>query len=1066
MPREVYEVLDALPGNDAATFLEQIYDSACHCAGIILLVKASIRATVATILGTFQSGAGRDQARLYLIDSSRRRLNSVFSELSKKSLAAEITVYHGSLGEFCRDLPLHPELVCTQIEDQESDGIVLRRNLPPRTDVVVFRASENGTDLDVPQGLIDAGILEPTGAGPGTLYRTTSQCQGVGFVPAVHLRIDLQSRLNQHYALDAFDSGSRYTPVADITEDVRREFSAHNPAAGGYGRWPYTVQEPIELPATLPGGKAWPKISVITATFNQGKYIEETILSVLNQGYPNLEYIIVDGASTDETPQVLDRYRERVALIISERDRGQSNAINKGMAKANGQILTWLNSDDLFAPGALAAAALAFETSGADMIAGICLMYQNGQIARQHLTSCADGPLPLDDLLDLDHGWNAGQFFYQPEVIFTRELWLRAGGHVSEELHYSMDYELWLRFAKTGANLHVIGRPLAWYRMHDEQKTYRSADFLPELRTCREGFLSEYRLSHIPVEAPPPKRYKLRITLLNDCGGLYGAGIAHVRLGRALAWAGHDVSVISMSDRPVFNSPSAQHTTQSIAGRVAASSPDLVIVGNLHLAGADPMLLHLLGDRFPTLAVLHDLWLLTGRCVYPRDCERYLTGCDATCPTPNEYPSLAPQEIADAWMKKRAILRSDSRPVLLANSHWTAAFARHLFEQPLRPGEQTPLVETFQYAFPLDMFRPRDKRACREALGLPLGRFIILLPNSLEDARKGGRPLLDAISRLDIPGLLVVVLGHPAQQVETRFDLIQLGQVDDQQRLAMLYSAADIIAAPSSAETFGQVYVEGIACGTPVAGYSVTAVREAIVDGITGVTAADFSPASLAAAIHYLYSHPAVRQDIARWGRIYVENEWSEFSAYRHFLLALRRVKLAEKLDLPRKINFLAGSPPPPPFASAWSEKLPWWPRQGFGDEEPASHLGLKTFRWAFGPEALAELPAEDRGAHRIVVAYRNPHDGQRLTLSCNNVPMGTYDLPNTGVHAGRSFSVNVALEAGVNLLHFRFSQWNRQQQPDPRPLALMITNIWKHPVGEHSDAKRMTANVWGSVAH
>jgi hypothetical protein len=69
--------------------------------------------------------------------------------------------------------------------------------------------------------------------------------------------------------------------------------------------------------------------------------------------------------------------------------------------------------------------------------------------------------LPLEDLLDLDHGWNAGQFFYQPEVMFTRELWLRAGGYVNDWLHYSIDYELWLRFAEAGARLHTIGRPVA-----------------------------------------------------------------------------------------------------------------------------------------------------------------------------------------------------------------------------------------------------------------------------------------------------------------------------------------------------------------------------------------------------------------------------------------------------------------------------------------------------------------------------------------------------------------------------------------------------------------------------
>ena len=93
----------------------------------------------------------------------------------------------------------------------------------------------------------------------------------------------------------------------------------------------------------------------------------------------------------------------------------------------------------------------------------------DGKLIGQHLTACEDGPLPLNDILDLDGGWNAGQFFYQPEVMFTRSLWLRAGGYVDETMYFSMDYDLWARFADAGARLHVIGRPVAWFRLHEEK---------------------------------------------------------------------------------------------------------------------------------------------------------------------------------------------------------------------------------------------------------------------------------------------------------------------------------------------------------------------------------------------------------------------------------------------------------------------------------------------------------------------------------------------------------------------------------------------------------------------
>ena len=202
-------------------------------------------------------------------------------------------------------------------------------------------------------------------------------------------------------------------------------------------------------------------------SFNQGAYIEETLLSVLHQGYPNVEHIVIDGGSTDGTPAMLERYRDRLAHVASEPDNGQSHAINKGMALATGEILTWLNSDDMLAPGRAGSggAGLRHPRRGYDR--GDLPAVSRGELVAQHITSCADGPLPLEDLLDLDNGWNAGQFFYQPEVMFTRELWQRAGGHVNDWLHYSMDYELWLRFAEAGARLHVIGRPVAWFRLHD-----------------------------------------------------------------------------------------------------------------------------------------------------------------------------------------------------------------------------------------------------------------------------------------------------------------------------------------------------------------------------------------------------------------------------------------------------------------------------------------------------------------------------------------------------------------------------------------------------------------------
>jgi len=928
---DLWDILDRIPGTEGRPAVELIYEWVRRCEGLIVLSQPSLRVAISAILAALRSESKLGPPRVYITDPHRGRLMLLFAELNKRALASEITLYHGSLVQFFRDLPLRADLICAGIGGLELNADGLRSSVAAGTAILSPTAASRPEDPANAQHLVELGILEEASLDAGgAVYRATNCCRGVGLVPRTQLRIALQGGLHERYFLSEASADAGHTSVADLTECLRREFSRECPAASGLGSWPYAVPDSGDLPLTLPSGKPWPKVSIVTPTRNQGRYLEETILSVLHQNYPNLEYVIVDGASTDETPSILERYRSRLSLVISEPDNGQSHAINKGMAKTTGDILTWLNSDDMLAPGALAAVALAFDVENADMIAGICRLYRDGRLESQHLTSCADGPLPLEDLLDLDRGWNAGQFFVQPEVMFTRNMWLRAGGYVDQRLFYSMDYDLWLRFAHAGACLHVIGRPVSWFRIHVDQKTHALSNVLLEQISCRDAFVKQNGITVKPALPLAPWRQKLRITLLNDHGGAYGAGIAHIRLGRSLASAGHDISMVAILASPADAAGPLKYTLESVLDRVSATRPDLVIVGNLHGARADPMILHLLAERFPTLVVLHDFWLLTGRCAYTADCEKYLSGCDQTCPTPNEYPALPPGQIEDAWRKKRQLLSAKRRPMLLANSEWTAEFARRAVAAAAFPSGRAPSVEAFRLSFPLDVFRPRDQKACREHFGLPENRFVILLPASLDEARKGARTLLDALARLELPNLLVVTIGWPSSDLPRNIEVLQLGYISDPHKVAMLNSAVDVVVAPSSAETFGQIYIEAIACGTPVVGYPLAAVPEAILDGVTGLLALDSNPASLAAAVHYLYTHPGVRKDLSKWGRLHVENEWSELSAYRHFFCALHRLGLAKSLDLRRKIDFLV-SPPPLPLSQHVSEKASGWrPCQGF----------------------------------------------------------------------------------------------------------------------------------------
>jgi glycosyltransferase involved in cell wall biosynthesis len=203
------------------------------------------------------------------------------------------------------------------------------------------------------------------------------------------------------------------------------------------------------------------KISIITPSFNQGQFIEETILSVLNQNYPNLEYIIIDGGSTDNTIDIIKKYEDRVSYWVSEPDHGQSHAINKGFKKATGDIVTWLNSDDMLYSGALQNVNDKFiHNPTIDFLYGECEeWFQSGE--KKII------PLPQKKL-DVKRIY--GFPYFQPSSFYKRSA-LFDIGLLNEALNFSMDRDLFLRFS---INKHIlkIEEILAIYRHHDDSKSH------------------------------------------------------------------------------------------------------------------------------------------------------------------------------------------------------------------------------------------------------------------------------------------------------------------------------------------------------------------------------------------------------------------------------------------------------------------------------------------------------------------------------------------------------------------------------------------------------------------
>ena len=236
-----------------------------------------------------------------------------------------------------------------------------------------------------------------------------------------------------------------------------------------------------------------PRISIITPSFNQGRYLGELIESVLAQGDPNFEHIVMDGGSTDETVEVLKRFPH--VIWRSEKDGGQSDAVCKALALATGEIVGWINSDDFYYPGAFAAARQAFKKDPAlDVVTGdYRFVDADGRVLRERREIVFDRGIYL----------YAGKSTLGNGAAFFRKSVLDRHGGPRRDLHHSMDFELLLRVSETASFGHVRGF-FASYRLHGESKT--TLDLPRGAREClavRLEYLSRER-GGPPLTALPP----------------------------------------------------------------------------------------------------------------------------------------------------------------------------------------------------------------------------------------------------------------------------------------------------------------------------------------------------------------------------------------------------------------------------------------------------------------------------------------------------------------------------------------------------------------------------------
>jgi len=280
---------------------------------------------------------------------------------------------------------------------------------------------------------------------------------------------------------------------------------------------------PAGSAAAEPRAAGWPRISIVTPSLNQGAFIERTIRSVLDQGYPNLEHIVVDGLSRDDTPAILARFGH--LIVIREADRGQADAINKGFARATGDILGFLNADDTLEPGALASVAREIDPSrGRHVVMGRCRFIDESDrfLGIEHPSAFIDHERVLAIWL--------GHWLPQPAIFWTRAAWKRTGALDADE-HLVLDYEFFCRLSRNFV-MCPVPRVYANFRLHADTKTAAVDD-----RTRLERSIAASRRHWGSWRSP--MRWRLALSLLRYRIDRVGRGRALLRRAAAEGEAGH-----------------------------------------------------------------------------------------------------------------------------------------------------------------------------------------------------------------------------------------------------------------------------------------------------------------------------------------------------------------------------------------------------------------------------------------------------------------------------------------------------------------------------------------------
>jgi hypothetical protein len=289
--------------------------------------------------------------------------------------------------------------------------------------------------------------------------------------------------------------------------------------------WPWYT----ELPAPGAADALRPRISIVTPSYNQAPFIEQTLRSVVAQRYPNLEYVVMEDGSTDGSPEIIDRYRPWLSEVVAAPNRGFGAVLHDGLSRCTGEIMAWINSDDWYLPGVFDTVAEIFATfPDVDWIAGLSMLARSdGKIfAVSGLPAYSRRLFFSGRYLGGHPAWNGG-WIPQESVFWRRRLWERAGSRfIKERLQYG-DFELWSRFWKH-SDLHSLEIPMGVYRMHPA--TYTSRQGEASTAPCKRLIESAAE----PILSPGAIRWRERLSRLGGrATRALGQPAKRIRMNRA-----------------------------------------------------------------------------------------------------------------------------------------------------------------------------------------------------------------------------------------------------------------------------------------------------------------------------------------------------------------------------------------------------------------------------------------------------------------------------------------------------------------------------------------------------